>query len=96
MSGAVLSETKPTMIVCASFLAVIFFANYDMLLSFKNIFKKQSDADVSAALCGIFVLAYSVMGIIKGEIITDLCLLCGITLTARALGKFQKYSYCKQ
>ena len=93
MSGAVLSETKPTMIVCASFLAVIFFANYDMLLSLKNIFKKQSDADVSAALCGIFVLAYSVMGIIKGEIITDLCLLCGITLTARALGKFQIYSY---
>ncbi len=93
MANAVLAQTKPTMIVCCCLLAVIIFANYDMLLSLKSIFKKQSDGDVLACLSALFVLGYAVFGIIKGEIITDLCLLCGITLSLRSIGKFQKFSY---
>ncbi len=93
MSGAVLAQTKTTMIVCTAFLTIIVAVNYDMLLSLKNIFKKQSNADVAASLSALFVLAYAILGVVKNEIITDLCLMCGIALTVRAYGKFQKYSY---
>lgn len=93
MTGAVLSQTKTTMIVCTVFLGIIAAINGDMFLSLANLFKKRSDADVLAALSTLFVLGYSIFGIINGEIITDLCLLCGASLTVRAIGKFQKYSY---
>ncbi len=93
MTGAVLSQTKPTMIICASFLGLIAVANGDMFLSLSGLFKRRSDADVLASLSSLFVFAYSIFGIIKGEIITDLCLLCGISLSLRAIGQFQKYSY---
>ncbi len=93
MSGVVLSQTKPTMIICTAVLGAITCLNYDMFLSLRGIFKKRSDADVPAALSAVFVLIYAIMGILKGEIVTDLCLLCGISLTFRAIGMFQKYSY---
>ncbi len=93
MTGAVLSQTKPTMIICTAFLGLIAVANGDIFLSLSSLFKRRSDADVLAALSSIFVFAYSIFGIIKGEIITDLCLLCGISLCLRAIGQFQKYSY---
>ena len=93
MTGAVLSQTKATMIVCTVFLGIIAAINGDMFLSLANLFKRRSDADVLAALSTLFVLGYSIFGIINGEIITDLCLLCGASLTVRAIGKFQKYSY---
>ena len=93
MTGAVLSQTKTTMIVCTVFLGIIAAINGDMFLSLANLFKRRSDADVLAALSTLFVLGYSIFGIINGEIITDLCLLCGASLTVRAIGKFQKYSY---
>ncbi len=93
MTGAVLSQTKTTMIICTVFLGIIAAINGDMFLSLPNLFKKRSDADVLASLSTIFVLGYSIFGIINGEIITDLCLLCGASLVVRAIGKFQKYSY---
>lgn len=93
MTGAVLSQTKTTMIVCTVFLGIIAAINGDMFLSLANLFKRRSDADILAALSTLFVLGYSIFGIINGEIITDLCLLCGASLTVRAIGKFQKYSY---
>ncbi len=93
MTGAVLAQTKPTMIICTVLLGLIAIANCDMFLSLSNLFKRRCDADVTAALASLFVLAYGISGIIKGEIITDLCLLCGISLSLRAIGKMQKYSY---
>ena len=93
MAGAVLANTKSTMIVCTVFLGLTVIANGDMLLSLKDILKKRGDADISAALMSIFVMCYAVVGIIKGEIVTDLCLTSAIILTVRAIGKFQKYSY---
>ncbi len=93
MTGAVLDETRATMIVCTVVLGLIIVANWDMFLSLANIFKKQSTPDVSAAITSLCVMAYSIVGIINSEIITDLCLLCGIILTVRTLGKFQKFSY---
>lgn len=93
MTGAVLAQTKPTMIFCAVLLALIAAVNGDMLLSLEGLFKRRCNADVTASLCTLFVLAYSIYGIIKGQIITDLCLLCGTSLTLRAIGQFQKYSY---
>lgn len=93
MTGAVLAQTKATMIICTVFLGIITLANGDMFLSLKNLFNKRSDADVLASLSTLFVLGYSILGIINGEIITDLCLLCGVSLIVRAISKFQKYSY---
>ncbi len=93
MSGAILADTKTTMIICTVFLGVIAAINGDMFFALGDLFKKRCDADILASLSTIFVLAYSVFGIINGEIITDICLLCGASLTVRAIGKFQKYSY---
>lgn len=93
MTGAVLAQTKPTMIICAVFLALITAVNGDMLLSLQNMLKGRCNADVTASICAISVLIYSIYGIIKGQIITDLCLLCAVSLTLRAIGQFQKYSY---
>ncbi len=93
MTGAVLAQTKPTMIVCTVFLTLIAAANGDMFLSLESLFKRRCNADVTASLCALSVLIYSIYGIIKGQIITDLCLLCGVSLTLRAIGQFQKYSY---
>ena len=93
MSGAVLANTKPTMIICTVLLGLTVIANGDMFLSLKDILRKRGGADISAALMSVFVMCYAVIGIIKGEIITDLCLLSAIILTVRAIGKFQKYSY---
>ncbi len=93
MTGAVLAQTKPTMIVCVVFLTLIAMANADMFVSLEGLFKRRCNADVTASLCTVFVLAYSIYGIVKGRIITDLCLLCGTSLTLRAIGQFQKYSY---
>ncbi len=93
MTGAVLAHTKTTMIVCTVFLALIAAVNGDMFLSLENLFKRRCNADVTASICALTVLIYSIYGIIKGQIITDLCLLCGVSLTLRAIGQFQKYSY---
>ncbi len=93
MTGAVLAQTTPTMIICTVFLALITAFNGDMLLSLPNLFKRRCNADVTASICAIAVLVYSIYGIIKGQIITDLCLLCGISLSLRGIGQFLKYSY---
>lgn len=93
MTGAVLAQTKPTMIICTVFLALIAVANGDMFMSLESLLKRRCNADVTASLCALSVLIYSIYGIIKGQIITDLCLLCGASLTLRAIGQFQKYSY---
>lgn len=93
MTGAVLSQTKTTMIICTVMLALIALANADMFLSLKRLFRKRTNADVTASLCTLTVLIYSIIGIAKGRIITDLCLFCAISVTLRAIGQFQKYSY---
>lgn len=93
MTGAVLAHTKTTMIICTVFLALITAINGDIFLSLQNLLKKRCTADVTASISAIAVLVYSIYGIIKGEIITDLCILCGISLTIRAIGQFLKYSY---
>lgn len=93
MTGAVLAQTRTTMIICTVLLGLIAIANGDMFLSLPNLLKRRCDADVTASLSALFVLAYGIFGVIKGEIITDPCLLCGISITLRAIGKLQKYSY---
>lgn len=93
MTGAVLSHTKTTMIICTVFLGIITAANYDMFLSLRSIFKRRNNADVTASLCVITVLVYCIFGIKMGKIVTDLCLFCAIAVTLRAIGQFQKYSY---
>ena len=93
MTGAVLSQTKTTMIVCTVLLSLIALLNGDMFLSLKGLLRKRTNADVTASLCTLSVLVYCIFGIMKGEIIIDLCLFCAVSVTLRAIGQFQKYSY---
>lgn len=93
MSGPVLGDTRPTMIVCTAFTFIIIILNADMFLSLPKAFSQKSVADIAPAIASLFVLAYAVMGIITGEITLDILLLFGITLSLRALGKFRRDSY---
>lgn len=93
MSGVVLANTKTVMIVCTALAGVITILNFPMFLSLSKIFTKKATADVSASLASIFVLGYSVLGILKGEIVLDTIILLSIILFLRALGTFRKHSY---
>ncbi len=93
MSGLVLEKTIPTMIACTVLSLISIALNADMYLSIKAIFKKSSTADIPPALASIFVLGYSVLGIITGEIVLDMLLLLSVILAIRSLSKFRKDSY---
>lgn len=93
MSGLVLGQTEPTMIVCTSLTFISILLNCDMFISLKNVFSKKSVADVCPAIASLLVLAYAIMGIITGEIVLDTILLLSVTLAIRSLSKFRKESY---
>ncbi len=93
MSGLVLGETMPTMIVCTSLTFINILSNCDMFISLKSVFSKKSVADVCPAIASLLVLAYAVMGIITGEIVLDTVLLLSAILSLRALSEFRKESY---
>lgn len=93
MSGVVLANTKTVMIICTALAGVITILNFPMFFSLSKIFTKKATADVSASLASLFVLGYSVFGILKGEIVLDTIILLSIILFLRALGTFRKHSY---
>lgn len=93
MSGAVLGDTKPTMIFCSSVAFLIMLLNIDMFLSLGKILSKKSVADICPSIASLSVLCYAVVGIITGEIVLDMLLLLGIILSLRAIGKFKHDSY---
>ncbi len=93
MSGAVLGNTKPTMIVCTAITFLTVLLNIDMFKSLAKIFSQKSVADICPTLASLFVLTYAIFGIITGEIILDILLLFCIILSVRALGNFRHHSY---
>lgn len=88
MSGFILKNTKPCMIICTVLLSVAVIVNCDMFLSLKTVFSRRSSADTGAALASLSVILYAVTGIIKNEITLDLILLCAVLLTVRAMCAF--------
>ncbi len=93
MAGLILGKTVPTMIVCTALTFLSVLSNCGMFVSLKNIFSKKSAADICPSLASLLVLAYAVMGILKGEIVLDTVLLLSIILSIRALSRFRKESY---
>jgi len=93
MSGLILGKTVTSMIVCTAIAFLVVLLNIDMFLSIPKMFSKKSKPDVLVSLVSIFVLLYSIIGIINGEIVLDMLLCLCIILSFRALGKFQKDSY---
>lgn len=93
MSGLVLGETMPTMIVCTALTFISVLINCDMFISFKTVFSKKSVADICPSIASLLVLAYAIMGILAGEIVLDTILLLSGILFLRALSKFRKDSY---
>ncbi len=93
MSGAVLGNTRSTMIFCTVLTVITVILNGDMFISLKNIFTKKSSSDIPPALASLFTLVYAIIGIINKEIIIDIILLLSVILSLRSLSKFRKDSY---
>ncbi len=93
MANLVLGKTHVTMIVCTAIAFTVVLLNYDMFLKIPKIFTKKANPDIQAMLSSVCVLAYAVVGIIKGEIVLDLLLSLCVILSLRAIGKFRKDSY---
>lgn len=93
MSGAVLGNTKPTMITCTIIATIITILNFDMFFKIPKMFTQKSNHDVCASLSAVTVLLYALFGILNGEIVLDMLLLLGIILSIRALNAFRKDSY---
>ncbi len=93
MSQVISTNTRTVMIICSIITGVIICVNAEMLLSLKNIFKRSSNADVSATLASLTVIAYAVYGIITNNIITDMLLLLAVILSFRSLTVYYKSSY---
>ena len=93
MSDLILGETFGSMIAATIMTFVVILLNASMFISLPKIFTSKSTPDVLACLSSIFVIAYAVVGIIKGEIILDLLLTLCIILCLRQIGIFKKHSY---
>ncbi len=93
MSDLILGQTTISMIVCGAIAFIAVLLNIGSFISLTKLFTKKSDSDTLCAISILFVTAYSVLGIIKGEIIIDLLITLCVILSLRAIGKFRKYSY---
>jgi Cu+-exporting ATPase len=93
MTGLLLGETKVAMAVCTVLTLIIVIINGSMFASLAKMFSKNVSADIAPTLASIAVLIYALMGILSGEIVLDMLILLGFTLTIRALGKFRRASY---
>ncbi len=93
MTGLILGKTQISMIVCTVFAGLVTLLNIDMFLSLPKMFSKKSTADACTSITSLFVLVYSVVGIMQGEIVLEMLLLLCIILSLRSLGKFRNASY---
>ncbi len=93
MSEILLSHTKVSMIICTVLTGIVVLFNIDAFKSLRNLFKRDSTADICLCFATIATLVYAITGIVTENIVSDLLLLLNIILSIRALSLFYKTSY---
>lgn len=88
-----LSETRLSMIVCGCITLIAVLLNLNMFISTFKLFSKKSSPDTLSALATLLTMAYTVLGILKGETVLDVLIVLAITLCFRSLRNFHKASY---
>ena len=88
----IIANPKSAMFVCTAFLAVSVITNIDMFFDFKNLIKKRSGFDVSAALCSVMTLSLGVTAALTSSNAYYIILLCAVILFTRAVCKFKNVS----
>lgn len=88
MSGVILKNTKPGMIICTVILGIIMCINGDMLLCLKHIGKRRCGTDILAVTMSVSVICYAIAGIIQSEITLDILILAALILSVRSVCAF--------
>lgn len=88
LSEVIISNPRITMIVCGSFLSACTLANIDMLLDFKNLFKKRCSHDIFVSISSLLTISLSLVAASTEQSVFYLILISCIILFIRALCKF--------
>ena len=88
LSEVIISNPRITMIVCGSFLSACTLANIDMLLDFKNLFKKRCSHDIFVSISSLLTISLSFVAASTEQSVFYLILISCIILFIRALCKF--------
>ncbi len=88
MSNIVLTNTRVCMIITSVFSLLAIAFNWEIFLKLGKLFRSSSDSGVSVALASLGVLSYSVIGIVKGEIILNMQVLLLVILSLNAIREF--------
>ncbi len=92
LSDLILSQTTACMGIVTALALICAALNYKALFGLSKIFTSKADSDVLVSLSTLCVLAYSVLGIVKGEIILNTVITLQLTLTCNSLKKFMEAS----
>ncbi len=92
MSNMLLTHTRVCMIITSVLTLFSVILNIKCFFGLGKIFRSHSDSDVSVSLAILGVSAYSVFGIIKGEIVLYMQILLLIILSFNGIRSFMKAS----
>ncbi len=92
MSDAILTHTRACMIITSALALLAVLANIKIFAGFGKLFTNKAGSDILVALAVLGVAAYSVTGIIAGEIIINTQLLLMIILSSHGVNRFMRAS----